>query len=404
MRILFLTSEMPYPARSGGTIKTISVLEYMQRDHEVHVVCFRSEPLSPEQEAWTAEIGPILTVGLRRGRSAWNLVRSYGAGVPMSVFRNRSRRMSRLASERLTSGGFEAAFADGWLMAQYVPASFRGLKLLHEHNAEHVMWRRQADLETSFARKALVRLEHMRVRAYESAMVPRFDVVFAVSEEDRRALHDLGARLGSVRLLPNVPQADLLDRPPLHPPHEPTLLFLGTLGWPPNAEGLRRFLRSGFPALRARLPDVRLVLAGTGAPSWLVRLASATPGVEHTGSVPDPEPLYRRARAFVEVGLGGSGTRIKVLNAMARGLPVVSLPWGVEGLNAVSGEHALVGRNEAELVDLLGEVLDDDARWHVLSDGGRRLVRERYVPEIVFASLDAALAASSDDLTRNPGQ
>ena len=404
MRILFLTSEVPYPARSGGTIKTISVLQHIQRDHEVHVLCLRSEPLSPEQVAWAAATGPVVTVALRRGRSAWNLLRSYGARVPMSVLRNRSRHMSRLASERLASGGFDAAFADGWLMAQYVPATFHGLRVLHEHNAEHVMWRRQADLETSFARKALVRLEHARVRAYESATVRRFDVVFVVSEEDRRALGGLGTRPGSMRLLPNVPQAGLLDRPPLQPPAEPTLLFLGTLGWPPNAEGLRRFLRSGFPALRARRPDVRLDLAGTGAPRWLVRLASDTPGVELTGLVPDPEPLYRRARAFVEVGLGGSGTRVKVLNAMARGVPVVSLPWGVEGLNAVPGEHALVGRNEAELVDLLGEVLDDDARWRVLSDGGRRLVRERYVPEIAFASLDAALAASSDDLTRNPGQ
>jgi glycosyltransferase involved in cell wall biosynthesis len=404
MRILFLTSEVPYPARSGGTIKTISVLQHMQSDHEVHVVCFRGEPLNAEQEAWTAANGPVATVELRRGRSAWNLLRSYGAGVPMSVLRNRSRRMSRLASERLASGGFDAAFADGWLMAQYVPASFRGLRMLHEHNAEHVMWRRQADLETSFARKALVRLEHRRVRAYESATVRRFDVVFAVSEEDRRAIEGLGTRPGSVRLLPNVPQVGLLDRPPLHPLHDPTLLFLGTLGWPPNAEGLRRFLRSGFPALRARRPDVRLVLAGTGAPNWLVRLAKATPGVEQPGAVLDAEPLYRRARAFVEVGLGGSGTRVKVLNAMARGVPVVSLPWGVEGLNGVSGEHVLVGRNEAELVDRLGEVLDDDARWRALSEGGRRLVRERYMPKIAFASLDAALAASSDDLTRNPGQ
>ena len=101
----------------------------------------------------------------------------------------------------------------------------------------------------------------------------------------------------------------------------------------------------------------------------------------------------------MDVGVGGSGTRVKVLNAMARGLPVVSLPWGIEGLNAVPGEHALVARDEAELLDLLGEVLDDEGRWRALSQGGRRLVRERYVPEIAFASLDAALAASSDHLT-----
>ena len=91
MRILFLTSEVPYPARSGGTIKTFSVLQHMQRDHEVHVVCFRGEPLSPEQEAWTTEIGPVLTVGRRRGRSAWNLLRSYGAGVPMMSHVRRTR-------------------------------------------------------------------------------------------------------------------------------------------------------------------------------------------------------------------------------------------------------------------------------------------------------------------------
>jgi polysaccharide biosynthesis protein PslH len=401
MRILFLTSDMPYPARSGGTIKTMSVLQHLRRDHQVQVLCFRPGPLSPEQETWAAEIGPMVTVELRRGRSAWNLGRSYGAGVPMSVLRNRSRRMFRLASERLASGGFDAAFADGWLMAQYVPPGFHGLKVLHEHNAEHVMWRRQAELETSFARRALVRMEYTRVRAYESATVQRFDEVFAVSEEDRRALENLGPMPGSIRLLPNVPQAGLLDRPPLEPPAEATLLFLGTLGWPPNAAGLRSFLESGFPALRARRAGVRFVVAGAGAPSWLVRLVSDTPGVEYAGPLRDAETLYRRARAFLDVGVGGSGTRVKVLNAMARGVPVVSLPWGVEGLHAIPGEHALVGRNQSELVDLLGEVLGDDARWRALSESGRRLVRERYVPEVAFASLDAALAASSDDLTRN---
>ena len=399
MRILLLTSEMPYPARSGGTIKSISVLQHMQHNHEVHVLCFRREPLSPEQEAWTAEDGSVVTVPLRRGRSAWNLLRSYGARVPMSVLRNRSRRMSRLAAERLASGWFDVVFADGWLMAQYVPPTFAGLRMLHEHNAEHVMWRRQADLETSFARRALIRLEQRRVRAYESAIVRRFNVVFAVSEDDRRALEALGTRPGSVRLLPNVPQDGLLDLPDLRPPAEPVLLFLGSLGWPPNAEGLRRFLRSGFPALRARRPNVRLVVAGAGAPSWLGRLASETAGVEYAGAVADPEPLYRAARAFVDVGVGGSGTRVKVLNAMARGLPVVSLPWGVEGLNAVPGEHSLMARDEAELLDLLGQVLDDDGRWRALSEGGRRLVRERYVPEVAFAELDASLAPSSEDLT-----
>src|SRR5207247_9947536 len=104
----------------------------------------------------------------------------------------------------------------------------------------------------------------MRVRNYESSIVRRFDVVFAVSQDDRVALEGLGARSGSVGLLPNIPQEGLLDRPELQPPGEPTLLFLGTLGWPPNAEGLRRFLRSGLPLLRSRRLAARPVVALAG--------------------------------------------------------------------------------------------------------------------------------------------
>src|SRR5207247_11275855 len=143
-----------------------------------------------------------------------------------------------------------------------VPARSRGRRALHEDAGGRLMWQRQAGLETSFGRRAVVRLEHMRVRTYESAIVRRFDVVFAVSQDDRVALEGLGARSGSVGLLPNIPQEGLLGRPQLQPPGEPTLLFLGTLGCPPNAEGLRRFLRSGFSLLHSRRPDVRPVVAG----------------------------------------------------------------------------------------------------------------------------------------------
>jgi glycosyltransferase involved in cell wall biosynthesis len=106
------------------------------------------------------------------------------------------------------------------------------------------------------------------------------------------------------------------------------------------------------------------------------------------GAFDDPEPLYRRARSFVEVARGGSGTRVKVLNALARGLPVVTTPEGAEGLDIRSGEHALVGSSAPAIAHALMQVLTDDDTWTALAQGGRRLVRERYVPEIAYAALD----------------
>ncbi|MGH2555387.1 MAG: glycosyltransferase, partial [Actinomycetota bacterium] len=124
----------------------------------------------------------------------------------------------------------------------------------------------------------------------------------------------------------------------------------------------------------------------------LVRLASRVQGVELIGAFDDPEPLYRRARAFIEVARGGSGTRLKVLNALARGLPVVTTPDGAEGLDIRPGVHALVGSTPAELSDALARVMSDDAIWASLADNGRRIVRERYVPETAYRALDRVFA------------
>ena len=105
------------------------------------------------------------------------------------------------------------------------------------------------------------------------------------------------------------------------------------------------------------------------------------------GAFDDAEPFYRRARVFVEFTGGGSGTRVKVLNALARGLPVVTTPEGAEGLE-IRSEHALVGSSAPAMVHALIRVLTDEDTWRILAQGGRRLVRERYVPEIAYSALD----------------
>jgi glycosyltransferase involved in cell wall biosynthesis len=388
VRVLFLTPRQLNESRSGGTIKSAAVLAHLEARHDVDVACFRGR----EEPPWVRDTGNLVTVPLERGRSVRNLVMSYAAGVPLSIQRNRSATMAERAAELVASNGYDAVFVDGWLMAQYVPDAFTGLRLLHEHNAEHAMWRRHAELETHPLRRPMVRLEAGRVRAYEASLLSRFDVVFAVSERDREALAALGPTAPEIVLLPNVADPALLERPELAPPAEPVLLFLGTLSWPPNAEGLSRFLRDDLPTLLERAPSVRLVVAGSGATDELVRLVYGSRGAEFAGPVADDERLYRRARCFVDVGAGGSGTKVKVLNALARGLPVVTGPDGAAGLEVVWGEHLLVADDRERLVAALQRILRDDDLWTTLSHNGRELVRRRYVPEVAFGALDAVLA------------
>lgn len=391
-RILFLASQLPHPANSGATIKTASILDYLRGRQSVHLVCLRSGDLNEAQREWVTRFAGFDSVELRRGRNALNLARSYTSGVPLSIERNRSREMLGLVQRISREQEFDAVFADGWLVAQYVPEGFAGRKLLHEHNAEYVLWERQAEIERSPLRKRLVRAEARRALKYEARVANEFDTVFAVSEADRDALAAIGVAADRLRVLPNLPEQSLLAAPPLSfAKAEPLVLYFGTLSWQPNVDGIERFLREVWPLVHRQKTEARLVIAGQGASRRLRRLAGKEKGVELAGEVEDAEPLYRRARVFIEATRSGGGTKVKILNALARGLPVVASPEAVEGLEVTADEHVFVADRPPAMAAAVVRLLTDATVWQRLSEAGRALVRERYTPEVAFGVLDEAL-------------
>ncbi|HZP27242.1 MAG TPA: glycosyltransferase family 4 protein [Dehalococcoidia bacterium] len=394
MRLLFLTPLFPYPPESGGAIKTWTLLEFLRDRCRLDVLCFHRSELTAEQRDYAEMFpGSLLALTLDRQRDARNLLRSYASGVPLSVYRNASPQMTEFVGRQLASTQYDAIFIDHWLMAQYLPEHFGGLRLLHLHNAESVVWRRQVQFERSAWRRWLLRLEAFRVRRYERSLLARFDHVFAVSEADRQELRELRRDAPPLDVLPNVPDPRLLAQPPLEPADLPKdVLYLGTLSWQPNLQGLSTFLEEAFPSFPLALPGSRLIIAGSGAPPRLRQLAGAYREIEMVSPAPDAESLYRRSRAFLEPVRGGGGTKLKVLNAMARGLPVVATLDGAQGIEAVSGEHLLVGQGPQELLGGLQRLMTDDALWQRLSENGRRLVAERYRPEQAFGPLAAVLA------------
>ena len=278
-------------------------------------------------------------------------------------------------------------------MARYLPAGFSGRKLLHEHNAEYLIWQREAAAVRNPLVGWLLRREHHRVREYEAKILDRFDAVFAVSEPDRQALIALGAPEGRVRVLPNLPDPALLDAPALaFERSPPVVLFFGTLSWKPNIDSATRMLRDIFPQVHARLPEARLVVAGRDAPPALRAQAARTKGAEFRGDAIDAEALYTRARVFVEATRSGGGTKLKVLNALARGLPVAVSPEGAEGLEVVPGESALVADSDTAFAAAVVRLLTDEVLWQRLSERGRVLIRERYLADAAFGALEESLS------------
>lgn len=394
MRILFLAFQFPYPPISGASIKTLSLLDYLRGKHDVHFVVLRRGSLSSSQMEWAAGLDALQAVELNKPRNAWSLLSSYAARVPLRIERNRTAEMARVVKREIDAFRPEVVFCDGLSMAQYVPNGFRGLRVLHEHNAEYVIWERQSEIERGL-RRWIASREAARLRHYEASALRRFDVVFAVSEDDRQTLLDLGAEPDRVDILPNIPDRDLLSKPvPVFADTKPNILYFGTLSWQPNIEGVERVLTSVFPAVRQRVTEARLVVAGAGASRGLAGRVAALEGAEFRGKVEDQELVYREARVLVDATESGGGTRLKVLNSLARGIPVVASSLAAQGLDVVPGEHLLVAGSDDQMIDAIVLLLRDGSRWQALSEKGRALVRARYVAEVAYRPLDGALAGA----------
>lgn len=252
------------------------------------------------------------------------------------------------------------------------------------HNVEHRIIQGSAAKDTG-ARAAFAAIEWRKIRREEQAAWRRMSLCLAVSEIDAGLMRRVGAK--RVELCPNgVDPVDQLPFP-RRSEHEPLrLLFVGTVSYRPYERGIAWFVREVLPRLRESVP---VELDVVGSPP--LKPISA-PGVRYHGRVPALQPSYQRAHAVLVPVFEGSGTRLKVIEAMAYGRPVVSTPLGSEGLPVRAGEHFLEAETAEEFTEALEKVADDAARGDEglgrMLERAREVVRPLFWPNIVAGLVD----------------
>jgi len=397
MRILFLTETVPYPLDSGGRIKTFHTLRMLAGPHEVRLHAFIRDDAQRAHRARLEALGVPTTLHLvprSAAREAWFALRSL-AGAPYSVGRHFDA--AAFAAMRTEAAAWppDLVYCDHLSMGEYATRLDRPI-VYDAHNVEFEILRRFAATRPDPLTRAAAAVEWRRVRRYEAAVCRRSRLVFVVSEVDRRALTELS---GSRAPFVEVPIAvDAAGTAPIATlTTAPRLLFLGGLHWPPNADALATFVRDMWPLVRATRPDATLTSVGRDD-SAVAEECRRTPGVRLTGWVPEIDPFVQESRVLVVPMRAGSGMRVKILEAMARGLPVVSTTVGCEGIGVVPGEHLLLADTPDAFAAAVLRVLGDDALAATLARNSRALVMARYdvsaVRAAVLAAIDVAGAKS----------
>ncbi len=391
MRVVHLTTEFPWPATSGGPVRTLSQLRIIASLPEVESITLLSVTERPVPRSEIEALGdavpklaivppvfhPIHLFDFKR--YVPRVVALRLRGVPYLAGKWDSRRLRRTLRRELSDAPVDVVYIDHLGMARYLPEvkSERPTcrVVLDQHNVE-------SDFFEQFARtkkgpkKLVADAEYRLARKFEERTMRAVDAVVAISNEDAKRFTAMAGVHAHV-----VPVVMTFERKARPHPGKPHFCYVGSLRWKPNVEGLDWFCQKVWPLVRRRLPEATFEIAGVGLkPDASGRLpvpkAWDVPGIRTVGFLEDLEPLYERSLAMIAPVVGGSGVRLKLLEGFRAGMPVVTTPDGAFGLPLEDGREALIANDPeafAERVERLAK--DADLRERLREAGYAYLER-----------------------------
>lgn len=378
MNILFLSAWFPYPPDNGSKIRVYHLLRALARRHELTLLSFAWDTAQPdaanELRSWCRDMQVVrLDPFAANQASAWRTFLSWRPMASRSI-----AAMRAVVSKVLSQQCFDAVIASTEMMASYaLQAPAPTLHILEEHNAmTRWAWERYQE-QTQPLQRARCWASWQKSRTYEARLFRRFDLVTMVSEQDREAcLSDLPGFHGRVEVIPNGVDC-AHHRPGLAEVQPHTLIYNGALTYSVNCDAMRYFLAEIYPRIRQQLPGVSLSITGSTRGVDLSGLP-LDESIHLTGYVEDIRlPVAASAVCVVPLRQGG-GTRLKILEAMALGTPVVATSKGAEGLAVVNGEHLLLADDPTAFAAATLRLLREPALRARLAANARRLVEERY--------------------------
>ncbi len=393
-KILYLTPQLPYPAISGGVIKSNKLIHFLSTHYELDCACLlkNDDKKNLEEFKKTLKQTDFYSEEIRIKRSLKNFMFSVLANKPLSIYRNFSYSFNSWVKSK--ANNYDVIFVDHFLMYQYIPKAFKGLVILHQHNAEYVMWERYAKVEKNIIKKVLIKIESLRIKSYEKDICNAANFVLA-APNDIEILKYVAKEAYFKKTL-HLGNEDLLNRElSKFDNTEKQIAYIGTLSWEANADGLKWFLKEVWPSLTQSLPKLKFVIAGKGADEELEKLMNNSHNVCYQGFVEDLNKLYCDSRVFVAPVRFGSGIKVKTINAMYRGIPIITTSVGVEGLEVKNGAHIAVSDNAEDFIDWALTLLTDKKYWEEIQSNSRGYAKDNFTWSSVLSPIKVIIDGSN---------
>ena len=393
MKILWVNNIFLHPANKGGQIRTLEMLKCLSRRHEIHYVAY-DNPRTPEGIARAGEYsarayGCRFRIAPRYSPKFFlELGRNLASPEPVLIARRRSLEMRRLLERLVREERFDRLVCDFLTPSVNVPRLEDWV--VFQHNVETMIFRRYADTAGDPVRRWYFREQADRLFRYEKEVCRKVRHVIAVSEADAETMRaEFG--INRVTAIPTGVDVERYARREQAPLAD--MVFVGSMDWLPNIDGMAYFIRDILPRIRRRLPGCSVAVVGRDPVPAVREMAERDRSITVTGTVPDVRPYLWGAKvSIVPLRIGG-GTRLKIYESMAAGTPVVSTTIGAEGLAVRSGENIHLADSPEEFAERCVGLLESETERKRISDAARQMVSERFSWETVAREFETILAA-----------
>jgi polysaccharide biosynthesis protein PslH len=356
-RILYVTTLLPFPPDMGGKMKTLSTLRQLVKKYDVHLFCFvdKKEDLVYKQDLRKIGVKDIVVIvspviaEKHKKTQLMILFKSLFTLKPYSVYKYSNKKMYEKIDDFLSRNRVDVLWIDHTIQTQYFSRHFNGLKVLETHNYKSDFFWKMFLHEDKMLWKAFSFHEWLKFKLYEPRELKKADLVFAISDKEKEKIKSVNRNVAT--LLPRITVTGNTGKF-----ESKKLYFVGLLTWYPNKQGAQWFVEEIFPGLKKVIPELTLDIVGDFSKKWKPQ---GDQGVVFHGYEKNLRKYWRQASIFIVPLKYGSGIRIKILEAFANGLPVVTTSAGADGLPDIIKNKLIIKDDEKGFVQAIKRLLSD---------------------------------------------
>lgn len=390
MRVLHFAPRVCWPLDTGAKLRNYHLARILSGHAHLTLLAFTDQEEQPTG-ALEEFYEQVSTVPRDAGYTFPKILRGVLGRTPLPVLNYTTAAMKQALERTLSAQQFDIVQVESIHLMAYLSilreAHPRPLVVCDWHNIESELMQRYSESESNAARRAYARKTARMMSDSEGRALQEFDAHVAVSQRDADKLGEINSQ-ARVFVIENGVDTNFYSdeqieiayrkaKPSETSGEKNRIVFVGSMDYHANVDGVVNFAREVWPQVRDRLKGLTFTIVGRD-PAPEVRELAAMPGLEVTGTVDDVRPFYREAAAAVVPLKVGGGSRLKILEAMAAGVPVVSTTLGAEGLNVKHGENILIADTNQQLIDAIRSVVEDEGLRQRLSAAGRTLVSHHY--------------------------